>query len=189
MANWQQHLKLHNAVRALHRGDVIAYPTEAVWGLGCDPHNEQALYKILLLKNRPYQKGVILVAANMAQLQPYLHGLTQAQLNTLAQSWPGPNTWVIPDNGHCPPWVRGQHRSLAVRVSAHPVVKALCEQFGGPIVSTSANPAGLPPAKTALQVRKYFRNEPLEYVPGSVGSAGQPTQIRDLVSGEVLRPA
>jgi len=186
---WRYNHKLQQAVRALRRGDVVAYPTEAVWGLGCDPNNQQALFKILLLKHRPYDKGVILVAASIAQLQPYLRGLSSDLMQVLNDSWPGPNTWVIPHNGHCPEWIRGAHHSLAVRVSKHPMVVALCAAFGGPIVSTSANPGGLPPARTALQVRRYFRNEPITYAPGSVGDAAQPTQIRELLSGTILRPA
>ncbi len=171
------------------QGDVVAYPTEAVWGLGCDPFNEQALYKILLLKQRPYEKGVILVAANMAQFAPFLTDLSKAERSALELSWPGPNTWLVPDNGYCPPWIRGQHKAVALRVSAHPVVAALCDHFGGPIVSTSANPSGLNAAKTVLQVRRYFRGQPLVYAPGQVGNNLRPTQIRDLRTGSVIRSA
>ena len=132
-------------------------------------------------------KGVILVTATMEQLEPFLKGLTGDKLETLNASWPGPNTWVIPHNGHCPDWIRGEHDSLAVRVSAHPVVQALCSAFGGPIVSTSANPAGLPAATTADDVKAYFSGEPLIYAPGEVGDNANPTQIRDLMSGQVVR--
>lgn len=187
MRDWRSNTKLHNAVRHIQNGGIIAYPTEGVWGLGCDPYDQQALFKILLLKQRPYAKGVILVAAHMDQLAPFLRGLNQQQLKTLAESWPGPNTWVIPNNGAAPPWIRGQHNSLAVRVSAHPVVSALCQQFGGPIVSTSANPGGFEPARSQLQARRYFRKEPIVFAPGEVGKARQPTQIRELLSGNTLR--
>lgn len=189
MQDWQQHCKIHSAARALAQGQVIAYPTEAVWGLGCDPFIPHALYQILALKQRPLAKGVILVAANMAQLQPYLRGLSQQQLETMAATWPGPTTWVIPDNGYCPSWVRGAHASLAVRVSAHPVVNALCSRFGGPIVSTSANPAAMPPARTPWHARRYFRNANITYAPGNVGNLQQPTQIKNLITGATLRSA
>ncbi len=189
MQHWQSNSKIIQLVQALHRGELITYPTEAVWGLGCDPFNEQSVFKILHLKQRPYKKGVILVAASIEQLSPFLKGLSNNHLQTLEQSWPGPNTWVIPHNGAAPPWIRGEHNSLAVRVSAHPIVKAICELYGGPIVSTSANPGGLPAAKTMIQVRKYFPGEPLAYAPGNVGPQSQPTQIRNLLNGVVLRPA
>lgn len=189
MQHWQSNSKIIQATQALHRGELITYPTEAVWGLGCDPYNEQSVFKILHLKQRPYKKGVILVASNIEQLSPFLKGLSNKSLQTLEESWPGPNTWVIPHNGAAPPWIRGEHQSLAVRVSAHPIVQAICTLYGGPIVSTSANPGGLPAAKSMVQVRKYFLNEPLQYAPGSVGAQAQPTQIRDLITGKVLRSA
>lgn len=185
---WHQHQRIHAAARALNRGEVVAYPTEAVWGLGCDPFNPAAVYRILELKQRPLAKGVILVAASMEQLAPYLEGLSPSQLDTLANSWPGPNTWVIPDNGYCPNWVRGAHTSLAVRVSAHSGVEALCTAFGGPIVSTSANPATMPPARTGWQARNYF-GPAVHYAPGRVGQQQQPTQIRNLITGQTLRSA
>jgi L-threonylcarbamoyladenylate synthase len=166
---------------------VIAYPTEGVWGLGCDPFNEQALLEILRLKQRPYEKGVILVAASIDQVEPFLAGITPQQRQRLETTWPGANTWIVPHNGHCPPWIRGEHQSLALRVSAHPVVQALCTHFGGPIVSTSANPASLPAADSAAATRAYFPNEEIIYAPGEVGSNGKPTQIRDLITGQTLR--
>lgn len=190
MDYWLHNCKLNSAVRALTGGGVIAYPTEAVWGLGCDPWNRQAFYQILALKRRPLAKGVILVAADIDQLAPFLTALTTEQRAALAQTWPGPNTWVIPDNGYCPQWIRGAHPSLAVRVSAHPVVRALCRRFGGPIVSTSANPATMPPARTPWQARKYFlADNSVTFAPGNVGPERQPTQIRHAITGATLRSA
>lgn len=95
------------AARVMHQGGVIAYPTEAVWGLGCDPYNEDALMQLLALKKRPVEKGVILVAANMAQVGPLLEGLTGDELKRLEASWPGPNTWLLPDPQNLiPAWVK-----------------------------------------------------------------------------------
>ncbi len=182
-------LHLSHATQALHEGGVIAYPTEAIWGLGCDPHNERAVLRLLTLKQRDWQKGLILVAADMAQLQPYLHGLNPLQLQTLSDSWPGAHTWLVPNNGAAPKWISGGRTTLAVRVSAHPVVVALCQKFGGSIVSTSANVAGTPPAKTASDVLHYFGKQ-LDYVMlGALGDLQNPTLIRDLVTGEIIRPA
>lgn len=138
-------------------GAVLAYPTEAVWGLGCDPFNEGAVHKLLALKRRRVGMGLILVAGHKRQLSPFLSGLTSEQHRELDASWPGPNTWLIPNNGTAPPWITGGRATLAVRVTDHPITVALCEQFGGALVSTSANPHGLPAAKSALQVRRYFR--------------------------------
>jgi L-threonylcarbamoyladenylate synthase len=176
------------AARVLHGGGVIAYPTEAVWGLGCDPYNEKAVQRLLALKKRPVDKGVILVAADMAQLQSLLNHLDSTSLALLKRSWPGPNTWLIPDPDNIiPSWIKGQHTSVAVRVSAHPGVVALCKAFGGPLVSTSANPAGCQPAKTLLRVNTYFEKK-LDYcLPGSLGDLTQPTRIQDLRDSRVVR--
>nr|WP_269783528.1 Sua5/YciO/YrdC/YwlC family protein [Marinibactrum halimedae] len=167
-------------------GGVIAYPTEAVWGLGCDPYDAHAVGDILRLKSRPVEKGVILVAGSMDQMSPFLEGLSPSQLDTLEATWPGPHTWVIPRNRWVPYWISGQHDSVAVRVSAHPVVRALCDQFGGPIVSTSANPAGMREARTPWMVKRYFGRD-VYVTPGVVGASAKPSTISDLVSGRVLR--
>lgn len=176
------------AARVMHQGGVIAYPTEAVWGLGCDPYNEDALMQLLALKKRPVEKGVILVAANMAQVGPLLEGLTGDELKRLEASWPGPNTWLLPDPQNLiPAWVKGKHSSIAVRVSAHSGVQALCEAFGGMIVSTSANPAGAEPAKSLLRVSVYFARK-LDYcLPGKLGDSSRPSVIRDLRSDQLVR--
>ncbi|HNI38217.1 MAG TPA: Sua5/YciO/YrdC/YwlC family protein, partial [Pseudomonadales bacterium] len=91
----------------MRSGGVIAYPTEAVWGLGCDPHHEEAVTQLLALKQRNWRKGVILIAADVAQLAPYLRGLPEEKLAVLHASWPGPNTWLVPNNGAAPAWITG----------------------------------------------------------------------------------
>ncbi len=188
MLDWSGHLKIRRAAALLASGGVIAYPTEAVWGLGCAPGNKVAVDRLLALKQRDVGKGMILVAANVDQLSPYLQGLSAAQRKTLEKSWPGPVTWLVPDNGSAPPWIRGNHDSLALRVSNHPVVIGLCRAFNGAIVSTSANPQGRPPARSALRVRHYFHDQ-LDFItPGSVGKGARPSEIRDLITGAVKRP-
>lgn len=175
------------AVRALHEGKLIAYPTEAVWGLGCDPDNVAALEALIDLKRRDAAKGLILIAGDIAQLAPWLTGLDHAQYGRLTATWPGPHTWLVPDNGRSAPLLRGAHSSVALRVSAHPPVAALCAAFGGPIVSTSANVAGEAPALDAEAVRRYFGSSVAAIVDGPVGGRDRPSTIRDLLSGETLR--
>lgn len=180
-------LALIRAVRALREGAVIAYPTEGVWGLGCDPFNRDAVELLLALKRRPSAKGLILIAADASMLSPLLDPLPAALRQQLDASWPGPNTWIVPDPDHLsPPWIRGRHDSLAVRVTAHPQAARLSREFGGPIVSTSANPAGLAPALTAHAVRRYF-GRLVMIMPGATGGSKTPSTIRDLCSGRVLR--
>lgn len=181
---WSRHL----VRQTLAAGGVIAYPTEAVWGLGCDPWNEAATHTILDLKNRPEHKGLILVASSVEQIRFLLSPLPEELQERATRHWPGPVTCVIPDvRRQIPPWVRGQHKSIAVRISAHPLVKALCELTGGPLVSTSCNPAGRAPARHAWQVQKYFPEGLDLLVAGRLGNARKPSTIIDIVSGQTLR--
>lgn len=177
------------AARVLHGRGVIAYPTEAVYGLGCDPLDGEAVAHLLALKRRSPAKGLILIAADRAQLAPYLLPLSAELEARLDASWPGPVTWLLPARPEVPAWLRGAHDTLAVRVTAHPEAAALCRAFGGALVSTSANLAGRPPARSALAVRRSFRNT-LDYIlPGALGGASGPTEIRDGRSGRIVRPA
>ena len=176
------------AAATVHQGGVIAYPTEAVWGLGCDPWNRDAVYRILDIKARPVEKGMILVAASEAQIAPLLEPLMQEQRQILSNSWPGPFTWLIPDlNNWVPDWVKGQFATVAVRVSDHPVVCALCESAGHPLISTSANRAGEPPLLTEQALHQHFGSQVDLIVPGATGSQDTPSEIRDLQTGRIIR--
>ncbi len=184
MNDWQ----LRQAVRILRDGGIIAYPTEAVWGLGCDPYNPEAVRRLLEIKRRPEHKGLILAASSESQVSPLLEGLTEEQRARLAETWPGPNTWLLPDpEQRVPAWIKGQHTGVAVRVSAHPIVRALCDAFGGPLVSTSANTSSAPPAKSKLKVRTYFGDDIDFIVDGALGGLERPTTIRSLSDMTVVR--
>jgi len=172
----------------MHGGGVIAYPTEAVWGFGCDPSNPKATAKLLAIKERPVEKGLILVAATIEQFSPLLKNLSEQQIKTLEESWPGPNTWIVPcAPGTVPYWVNGGKDSVALRVSAHPVVQALCREFGGPIVSTSANVSSRQPARNVFEIQKNFSKEGVLIVPGPLGREAKPTTIRNIITGETVR--
>lgn len=174
-------------VEILKSGGIIAYPTEAVFGLGCDPFNEQAVLKLLQLKKRDISKGLILIAASWEQFEPLIQPIDDSIINKIFTSWPGPNTWVVPANSRVPSWIKGKYSSVAVRVTAHPVAKKICEMFGGPIVSTSANIEGLPPAKTAEEVQGQFPEGIDLIVPGKVGNLKKPTTIRDAITDKIIR--
>lgn len=178
---------LRTAASALRRGGVIAYATESVFGLGCDPLNSTAVTRLLQIKDRPQAKGLILIAANWAQLRPLLQPLDKLTQDKIDASWPGAVTWVLPAQAWVPRWLRGRHNSLAVRIPAHAQARALCSAFGGPVVSTSANPSGRPAAKTSLRVRQYFGDKIDCVLPGTVGGAARPSEIRDAVTGWVVR--
>ena len=178
---------LQESARILKNGGVIAYPTEAVYGLGCLPENRQAVSRILALKGRPVEKGLILVAAFPEQLDRYIIYPDQAVRQRILDTWPGPVTWVLPATPEAPPWITGQHETVAVRVSGHNTVQRLCRETGA-LVSTSANPSDRPPATKARDVFSYF-GQSLDYVlPGRVGPQARPSEIRDALTGAVLRP-
>lgn len=178
---------IREAVRRIAAGGVIAYPTETVYGLGCDPFNGQAVLRLLELKQRRIGQGVILIASEFAQLEHLLLPLSGAAMKRVTGSHPRPVTWVLPCPADIPIWLRGGHTSLAVRITRHPVASALCACWDGPLVSTSANLHGGHPATSALDVRRAFGNR-LDYIlHGPVGTDARPSEIRDGLSGEVLR--
>lgn len=176
-----------SAVKALHRGDVIAYPTEAVYGLGCDPFNDEAITKILQLKHRSIEKGFILVAASWEQIEPLVQPIEPATLYHVLETWPGPITWVFPAKPTVPEWIRGKHNSIAVRISDHPIVNALCNAFGKPIISTSANIKDQPPIRDIRTLKMTFGDQIDIIVDGPIGNLKNPTTIKDAVTGEVIR--
>lgn len=182
-------LTVDEAAPLLQRGGVLAYPTEAVWGLGCDPENEDAVLRLLELKQRPVDKGLILVAAHLDPLRRWLDlpALPPDRLAVVLASWPGPHTWVMPAAADAPGWITGGRDNIAVRISAHPVVTALCEAFGGALVSTSANRGGEPPAYTRAQLDPLLHEALDGVVAGETGGLDQPTPIRVARDGSVLR--
>ena len=180
-------LRLRLALQALSAGGVVACPTEAVWGLGCDPWNASAVQRLLELKRRPEAKGLILVAANIEQLHWLLWDLPEPWRERLDRSWPGPVTWLVPHKNRVPVWISGSSDRVAVRVSAHTGVVALCQAAGRPLVSTSANSAGAQAAREIFQLRRYFGTG-LDYtVPGRLGDGRRPSMIRDLASDTLVR--
>lgn len=180
-------LALRHAVRALRAGGVVAYPTEAVWGLGCEPRDREAVAWLLQLKQRDWRRGLILIAADLGQLRPFVGDLESRHLQPALSSWPGPATWLLPASSQAPRWITGGRETIAVRVTAHPPAVALCRAYGGAIVSTSANIAGRPPALTRLQLRSRFGSELDVILPGALGKLDRPTPIRDLVTGKIVR--
>jgi L-threonylcarbamoyladenylate synthase len=178
---------IRRAAQVLRQGGIIAYPTESVFGLGCNPFNPNAVYYLLALKNRPVSKGLILISDSFARLQPLLAPIPEDRLEIVLRSWPGPVTWVMPARSDVPEWLRGRHSSLAVRVTAHPLAAALCAAADMPLVSTSANLSRRPPARNALQARIRCDNRIDFILPGATGGLTRPTQIRDALDGRLLR--
>lgn len=175
------------ACEALARGGVVAYPTEGVFGLGCDPADDAAVERVLALKGRPVHKGLILIADTVDALTPWLAPIDEATWARVAPTWPGPVTWVLPAAGAVSRRVSGDHDTLAVRVTAHETAAALCRAWGGPLVSTSANPADAAPVQTAEDVAAMFGDRIDAFIDAPTGGRREPTPIIDARNGEYLR--
>jgi L-threonylcarbamoyladenylate synthase len=177
------------AVECLRQGGVVACPTEAVWGLSCDPFDEAAVRRLLALKQRAEDKGLILVADQASQLDGLVdwNRLPAGRREAVLASWPGPHTWIVPASDRVPRWITGAHDGVAVRVSAHPVVAALCRGFDGPLVSTSANLAARPAPRRRQDIDPDLAAKVDAIVDGETGPLERPTQIRDARTGIALR--
>ena len=177
---------LDTALRILRAGGVIAYPTETVYGLGCDPFDEAAVRRVLAIKGRPVEKGLILLAADLEQLDGLVI-LDEAQRRHLAATWPAPVTYLLPATERVPAWIRGAHHKVAVRVGPHPVARALARGLGTPLVSTSANRAGRPSARNRFLAARHLGEDVDFVVTGDSDPHARPSTIIDLQSGRVLR--
>lgn len=175
------------AARVLREGGVIAYPTEAVYGLGCDPLDARAVSRILELKSRPAAAGLILITDDFERVSDFVGPVADEEMDRARSTWPGPVTWLFPRSAMVPGWISGDHDSVAVRVTAHPVCRELCAAFGGAIVSTSANKSGDPPARSVAEVMAALGSGIDAIVGGELGAGARPSEIRDVRSGEVLR--
>jgi L-threonylcarbamoyladenylate synthase len=179
--------ELQRVARVVREGGVIAYPTEAVFGLGCDPLNAKAVERLIGIKGRPAAKGLILIAAEPEQLEPFILPLPAQRREEILASWPGPVTWVLPARPTTAERLTGGRPTLAVRVTAHPLAAALCRACAMPLVSTSANRSGEPPATTAREVEERLGRLVDYVVPGACGQEQKPSTIRVGLSGAVLR--
>jgi L-threonylcarbamoyladenylate synthase len=175
------------AAALLREGGVLAYPTEGVYGLGCDPDNREAFDRIFAMKRRPPEQGVLLIAADLAQVRDWIDEAPQSAFARADAIWPGPHTFIFPRSSRVPEWVAGGHAGIALRVTAHAPAAALCRAFGGPIVSTSANRHGEPPARSAADIRAIFGDEPDGVLDAPLGGLDKSTPITDAVTGAIIR--
>lgn len=184
-SNWP----LCHAARIVLGGGIIAYPTEAVYGMGCDPYNPAAVARLCAIKRRPPGKGLIVIAAHWQQLQGLvdLSQLDPGSYEQMHATWPGPVTWVVPAKISVAPWLRGQYRTLAVRITAHPIARQLCQISGQALVSTSANLSGHAPVTTQQALHSSVRQQMDAVVAGKTGPLTRPTPIRDARTQQIIR--
>ncbi|MBF0587646.1 MAG: threonylcarbamoyl-AMP synthase [Magnetococcales bacterium] len=154
---------LQAALQALRRGEVIAYPTETVYGLGVDPWNPEALARLFQLKGRAPDKGLILLIDGTDQLAHLAKPWSPLAQRLIDRFWPGPLTLVLPARPELPLQVTGPpHHGIshvAVRHSPSPTISALLKGWGKPLVSTSANPSGAPVYANAAAIAQAWSHE------------------------------
>ena len=175
--------------RLITLGAVVAYPTEACFGIGCDPTNRSALKRIARIKNRPVGKGLIVIAHNVESLLPYLSIQNESILDQPLATWPGPYTWIFPVSSWASNLLCSADKTIAVRVTAHSVAAHLSRLAGGAIISTSANRHGLTPIRQYVHVERCLGKQLDFVVRGTLGHQKKPTQIRDAMTGHLVRAA
>ncbi|MDF1780750.1 MAG: L-threonylcarbamoyladenylate synthase [Alcanivoracaceae bacterium] len=186
MTTLAPNLAITTAARCLRAGGVIGYPTEAVFGLGCDPLQHHAVQRLLDIKQRSVDKGLLLIAASLEQLLPWIN-ITDEQFRQLKSHWPQGVSYLLDAHANAPTWITGQHKKIGVRVTQHPVARSLCDQFGGAIVSTSANISGRPATRTSIQLRRHLGDILDFIVEGECNLQTKPSTIIDFTSGQVVR--
>ncbi len=178
--------KIMQATQVLQQGGVIIYPTESIFGIGCDATNLTAVDRLLNLKQRSFDKGLILLVSDISQVQHYIQPLTAPQLAQINAPQTRATSWLLPAQKHVSPLIKGVHPKLAVRITRHPVAKALCQQLGNPIVSTSCNKSGKPVSTNAANCRIHWLHQVDHFIAGECGGQAA-SQIIDLESGKLIR--
>ena len=175
-------------VKMLHNEHVIAYPTESMFGLGCDPNSKKAVKQLLNLKKRNIEKGFILVAADFDQIKMYINEkkLSKKQKKKIFFHWPGPFTFLLPANPEVPYWLTGKFETIAVRISAHVEIIKLCNAFGQALISTSANISNMTPCLTPEEVFKCFGKD-FPLLNGKIGNEKNPSKIINVMNGKLIR--
>ncbi len=177
---------IESAARILRSGGVLSHACEGVWGLACDPFNKSAVERVCEIKQRIPEKGFILIGSDSSVFSEELEQLFESKRNQIKQSWPGHVTWIIPTS-RMPSWITGGRNTIAVRVPAHEQARWLCQTYGGPLVSTSANISDDPAATTQSEVQDQFESLVDLILPGEIGEVQGSSRIIDATTGKILR--
>ncbi|AAO27144.1 conserved hypothetical protein [Buchnera aphidicola str. Bp (Baizongia pistaciae)] len=181
-------LSLSECVDRLRKNLVIAYPTESVLGLGCNPESIDAVKVLLKLKKRKLNKGFILVASHFNQIRSYISEskLSIYHKKILYSSWPDTITYLLPAKSFVPDWLTGRSNFLGIRISAHNGINKLCSAFGKAIISTSANISGRNPCRTYEEFLKQFGTT-VPILCGPLGTRKNPSKILNIINGSLIR--
>jgi len=174
------------AAHCVRQGGIIAYPTETVYGLGCDPLCAEAVNEINILKGREAGKGLILLGSRLQQLDALIDVSDRNERAAIVGEHE-PTSWIVPAKYTAPDWITQGRYTIAIRITTHPLVMRLCDKLGHALVSTSANPAGMPPALNSLQLHRYFDGLVDSMLISNHNCSGKPSKIRHLKSRQLLR--
>ena len=142
---------------------------------------------MLQIKNRSVDRGFILIAASVEQLTPFTGALAGPLKQKIHDSWPGPVTWILPCDDSVSEILTGGKKTIATRVTDHPIASALCDACDSAIISTSANVSGQPPCTDSRSVAAVFGDQLAYTLDYDVGNLTGPTPIFDGISGRQLR--
>ena len=174
------------AAAVLGQGGIVAFPTETFYGLAVDPFNEKALAALFRLKERPSEKPFLVLIQDESQL-PTLVRLIPSEYRPLIKAfWPGPLTLVFPALSTLSLALTGPDRTgIGIRISPHPVARAFGQVWGGPLTATSANLSGMPAARTAEEVRRFFGTEVSCILDGGQTPGGMSSTVVGLSQGKL----
>ncbi|WP_343182452.1 Sua5/YciO/YrdC/YwlC family protein [Buchnera aphidicola] len=175
-------------IHLLKKNKIIAYPTESVFGLGCNPDNEKTVMKLIKLKKRKKNKGFILISDNYNKFIPYIDEdrLSYAKKCDLISSKHDFVTFLVPAKNTISQLITGYSDLVAIRIVHYSILKKLCYFFKKPIISTSANISGMSAARSKEDVLKYFGlSFPVLF--GDIGKFNYPSKIINIMTGECIR--
>jgi L-threonylcarbamoyladenylate synthase len=176
---------IRHAAHIIKSGGIIAYPTDTIYGLGCDPYNICAIEKINIIKQRPLNKKFILLAGHFNQIKPLIK-MDKNQEKIILRATQ-PTSWVVNAGPHAPKWLIDNNGTLTIRVSQNNIVQRLCHILGHAIISTSANPSGKTPAKNSLELHKYFHHTVDKILASNKKLTNKPSKIIRLCDNYIFR--
>ena len=176
---------IRHAAHIIRRGGIIAYPTDTIYGLGCDPYNQDAVARLKRIKQRPSHKQFILLAGDIDQIKPFTH-LSKEQQKAITENIE-PTSWVVEARQNVPAWLVNDSNTITIRLCRQNDVQLLCHILGHAIISTSANLAGKTPARNALELHQNFHNTIDKIMANNQKLTAKPSKIIRLCDNLVIR--
>ncbi|BGI51553.1 MAG: L-threonylcarbamoyladenylate synthase type 1 TsaC [Buchnera aphidicola (Ceratovacuna japonica)] len=179
---------INKCVINLKNGKLIIYPTESVFGLGCDPDNDKAIINLLKIKNRSVDKGLIIISSDYKYIKKYISikNVPKKNIRKFYKLWPGNFTLLHPAKKNVSLYIRGNSKFVAVRITKNKFVKSLCKNFGKAIISTSANLSGFKPCRNIKEILCQFGKK-ICIMNGYVNLKKSPSTIINIINGEYIR--